>query len=107
MIRLPLRIAGFLVIAAGFVALVIDGTRSIAGQRLIATDVSEVWRSVHAASLTQIEAWLRGAAPDWVWDPVALVLLGLPAAAVGLALGALMMWLGRSREPQIGVIGRR
>jgi hypothetical protein len=107
MIRLPLRIAGFLVIAAGFVALVIDGTRSIAGQRLIATDVSDVWRAVHAASLSQLEAWLRAAAPAWVWDPVVLTLIALPAAAVGLVLGALMMWLGRSRTPQIGVVGRR
>jgi hypothetical protein len=107
MIRLPLRIAGFLVIAAGFVALVIDGTRSIAGQRLITTDVSEVWRAIHSASLAQSEAWLRGGAPDWVWDPLVLTLISLPAAAVGLGLGALMMWLGRSRAPQIGVIGRR
>lgn len=107
MIRLPLRILGFVLIVAGFVALVIDGTRSIAGQRLIATAVSDAWRAVHFDSLTRAEAWLRQAAPPWVWDPAMLTLIGLPVAAVGLGLGSLLMWIGRSRAPQIGVIGRR
>lgn len=107
MIRLPFRILGFVLIVAGFVALVIDGTRSIAGQRLIATALSDTWRAVHLDSLTRAEAWLRQAAPPWVWDPVVLTLIALPAAAVGLGLGALLMWIGRSRAPQIGVIGRR
>ncbi|WP_296579071.1 PetM family of cytochrome b6f complex subunit 7 [Phreatobacter sp.] len=107
MFRLPLRILGFVLIVAGFVTLVIDGTRSIAGQRLIATAVSDVWRAIHFDSLTWAEAWTRQAAPPWLWDPVMLTLIGLPAAAVGLGLGALLMWIGRSRAPQIGVIGRR
>lgn len=107
MIRLPLRILGFVLIVAGFVALVIDGTRSIAGQRLIATAVSDTWRAVHFDSLTRAEARLREAAPPWVWDPVVISLIGLPVAAVGLGLGAVLMWLGRGRRPQIGVVGRR
>jgi len=107
MLRFPLRFLGFLLIAAGFVLVVIDGTRSIAGQRLIVTSVSEVWRSVSAESLTRTEAWLRAQGSDWLWDPALLTVIGWPAAAVGLVVGALLMWLGRSREPQIGVVGRR
>ena len=62
MIRFPLRLAGFLLIAAGFVALVIDGTRSIAGQRLLMTSVSDTWRAIHLDSLgaaqKALQAWV-------------------------------------------------
>lgn len=107
MIRFPLRIAGFLLIAAGFVALVIDGTRSIAGQRLMMTSISDTWRSIHLDSLAQVQKALQASGPEWLWDPLMLVVLALPTAAVGLGLGALLMLAGRRREPQIGVIGRR
>ena len=107
MLRFPLRFLGFLLMAAGFVLVVIDGTRSIAGQRLIVTSLSEVWRSMHAESLARVETVLRAQGPDWLWDPAALTVIAWPAAAAGLILGALLMWVGRSRRPQIGVVGRR
>lgn len=107
MIRFPFRLAGFLLIAAGFIALVIDGTRSIAGQRLMMTAVSDTWRAIHLDSLGQVQKALEGAGSAWLWDPVAVTLISLPTAAVGLVLGALLMLAGRRREPQIGVIGRR
>lgn len=107
MIRFPLRLAGFLLIAAGFVALVIDGTRSIAGQRLLMTSVSDTWRAIHLDSLGEVQKALQASGPAWLWDPLALTLLALPTSAVGLALGTLLMLAGRRREPQIGVIGRR
>ncbi|KAF0123312.1 MAG: hypothetical protein FD152_3343 [Xanthobacteraceae bacterium] len=107
MIRFPLRFAGFLLIAAGFVALVIDGTRSIAGQRLMMTSISDTWRAIHFDSLGQVQKALQASGQEWLWDPLMLVLLALPTAAVGLGLGALLMLAGRRREPQIGVIGRR
>lgn len=107
MLRFPLRFLGFLLIAAGFVLVVIDGTRSIAGQRLIVTSLSEVWRSIHAESLARAEALLKAQGPDWLWDPALLTVIAWPAAAAGLVIGAALMWLGRSRAPQIGVVGRR
>lgn len=107
MIRFVLRLAGFLVMAVGFIALVIDGTRSIAGQRLIATTGAETWRAIHADSLSQVEKALAARQLDWLWDPVILTALVVPTAVTGLVLGALLMLAGRRREPQIGVIGRR
>lgn len=107
MIRFGLRLTGFLIVAFGFVLAVIDGTRSIAGQSLTFTSLSETWRAVHGASLVELEKAMTGHGVDWLWDPVMLVVLALPTAALALGLGALLMALGRSREPQIGVIGRR
>lgn len=107
MFRFLFRIVGFVLIATGFVALVIDGTRSIAGQRLIATSGAETWRAIHPDSLMAAEKALAARNLVWLWDPVLLNALALPTAAIGLLLGALFMLIGRRNEPQIGVIGRR
>ncbi|WP_439572921.1 hypothetical protein [Phreatobacter sp.] len=107
MIRFSLRFTGFLIVAFGFVLAVIDGTRSIAGQTLLFTSLSESWRAVHPRSLVDLEQTLAGRGLDWLWDPVMLVMLALPMAALALVFGALLMALGRKREPRIGVIGRR
>ncbi len=107
MIRFVFRLIGFLLIAAGFVALVIDGTRSIAGQRLITTSGADTWRAIHADSLAQLDKLLAARGLGWLWDPVLLTALAIPTAATGLALGALFMLIGRRNEPQVGVIGRR
>jgi hypothetical protein len=107
MIRFVFRFIGFILIAAGFVALVIDGTKSIAGQRLIYTVVGETWRAIHADSLGSLQKAIEARGITWLWDPVMLTALILPTAAVGLGLGALFMMIGRRHDPQIGVIGRR
>lgn len=107
MIRFALRLVGLLIVAGGFVLLVIDGTRSIAGQGLFFTSVAESWRGLHGSSLLDLEQAIAVRGLDWLWDPVMLVALALPTAAVALAVGAVLMALGRRREPRIGVIGRR
>ncbi|CEJ11296.1 hypothetical protein BN1110_01584 [bacterium YEK0313] len=107
MIRFIVRALGFVLVAVGFVALVIDGTKSIAGSRLIYTVIGETWRTLQPASLNAVQPVLEKAGFAWLWDPVMLNLLVLPTALVGLGLGGLLMIAGRRREPQIGVIGRR
>lgn len=107
MIRFSLRLLGFVFTALGFVALVIDGARSVAGGRLIYTVVGETWRAVHFNSLQLIQPALERHVAEWLWDPVMLTILLLPTALVGLGLGGLLLALGRRREPTIGVIGRR
>jgi len=107
MIRFLFRLLGLVLIAVGFVALVIDGTRSIAGQRLITTSGADSWRAIHPASLGEVEKLLVARDLDWVWDPGLLAVLAVPTAVTGLLLGAIMMLIGRRNEPQVGVIGRR
>ncbi|QCI65232.1 hypothetical protein [Phreatobacter stygius] len=107
MIRFVLRLVGFILVALGFIALVIDGTKSIAGGRLIYTVIGETWRTLHSDSLQAVQPALEKAGLAWLWDPVMLTVLILPTALAGLGLGALLMIAGRKYEPQIGVIGRR
>jgi hypothetical protein len=107
MIRFVFRLFGFGLMALGFVALVIDGTKSIAGSRLIYTELGETWRTLSLDSLNAAEPALARHGLAWLWDPAVTSVLILPTALVGLGLGAVLMMAGRRREPRIGVIGRR
>jgi hypothetical protein len=104
MIRFLLRSLGLLMLAAAFVFLVYDGTRSIAANQLVYTKVDEVWSLVHAASLQQLQPWIESHGPHWLWDPVVTNVLNGPAAvALGIA-GALLIPLGRRRKQLIGYV---
>jgi hypothetical protein len=107
MFRFLFRLIGFVLLAAGFVALVIDGTKSIAAGRVIVTVLGETWRNLHFTSLQTAQPAIEHHLASWLWDPVMMSVLLSPTAAVGLIVGAMLMWLGRKPAPRIGVIGRR
>lgn len=102
MIRFLLRTLGLLFLAAAFLFLVYDGTRSIAANFIMYTKADEVWSLVHAASLQQFQPWIEQHAPQWVWDPALPAILRAPAAAVLTVPGAVLILLGRRKKPLIG-----
>ena len=106
MIRFVFRFFGLWILAAGFVALVRDGTKSIAGNALFMTGLSEDWTNIHANSLQALEqAVARSVDPyvgGWVWDPVVLAILSAPTFVVLGILGSLLILIGRKRKPLIG-----
>jgi hypothetical protein len=102
MIRFLLRTLGLLFLAAAFIFLVYDGTRSIAANQLVYTKVDEVWSLVHAASLQQLQPWIESHGPQWLWDPVVTDVLNGPAALVLGIVGILLIPLGRRRRQLIG-----
>jgi len=102
MIRFLLRTLGLLFLAAAFIFLVYDGTRSIAANVLLYSKVDEIWSLVHTASLQQLQPWIEKNAPRWLWDPVVTTLLGAPAVVVSGIIGAIFMLLGRRKKPLIG-----
>jgi hypothetical protein len=102
MIRFLLRTLGLLFLAAAFVFVVYDGTKSIAANALVYTKVSEIWTLLHASSLQQLQPLIEKNAPPWLWDPVAVRVLEAPAlVALGL-IGAILVLLGRRKKPLIG-----
>jgi hypothetical protein len=102
MIRFLFRTLGLLFLAAAFVFLVYDGTKSIAASALVYTKVNEVWTLLHAASLQQLQPLIERNASPWLWDPVAVTVLNAPAfAALGI-VGANLVLLGRRKKPLIG-----
>ena len=102
MIRFLLRTLGLLFLAAAFIFLVYDGTRSIAANVLLYSKVDEIWSLVHQASLQQLQPLIEKNAPTWVWDPVITTVLDAPATVVLAIVGAILILLGRRRKPLIG-----
>jgi ABC-type phosphate transport system permease subunit len=102
MIRFLLRTLGLLCLAAAFVFLVYDGTRSISDNAVEYTKVEDVWSLVHTASLQQLRPWIESHGPRWLWDPVATTILASPSAVALAILGAIMIPLGRRKKRMIG-----
>ncbi len=102
MIRFLLRTLGLLFLAAAFIFLVYDGTRSIAANMVLYTKVDEIWSLVHQASLQQLQPLIEKKAPPWVWDPVMTTVLDAPATAALAIVGAILILLGRRKKPLIG-----
>jgi hypothetical protein len=106
MFRFLSRFLGIWLLAGAFVALVIDGTRSIAASRIVLTTTGEAWSVLHRASLEQFRAYIVGGFPAWAWDPVALNLLLTPLWALLGVLGIVFALLGRTPARPIGYSSR-
>src|SRR5258708_38049593 len=102
MIRFLLRTLGLLFLAAAFIFLVYDGTRSIAANVLLYSKVDEIWSLLHTASLQQLQPPIEKHAPPWLWDPVVTTVLDAPAIVVLGMIGAILILLGRRKKPLIG-----
>ncbi len=107
MLRTLSRMIGYALLAGAFIAIVVDGTRSIAASSLVLTPVQSFVERLSATvlpalrqSLLQLHAAL--------WDPVAVTLLKTPLAAALLVIGVLFVALAAGgREPSVGVLSRR
>lgn len=97
MFRFLFRFIGFWLLAGGFVALIVDGTRSIAASALAFTSVGEAWYMAAPASLERAELSARASWPV-LWDHAAAPFLTLPAFFVLVLFGVILMALGRVRE---------
>ncbi|HEY5305164.1 MAG TPA: hypothetical protein VIJ52_00655 [Pseudolabrys sp.] len=102
MIRFLLRFIGLIGLAAAFILVIYDGTKSIAGNELFLTSVSTLWTLINANSLAKLQPLLSPYANGILWDPIAVAVLAAPAwAALGI-LGILFILLGRRKKPLIG-----
>ena len=106
MIRFLVRLVGFLLVAAAFVALVIDGIRSIAAEQLVIMPLGEAGFRLFPRTFPLIEPALVRHVHPFLWDPIVLNLLTLPTWLVTGLLGILLLWLGRRRPAPVGVLTR-
>ncbi|GAB4069767.1 hypothetical protein KHC28_24725 [Ancylobacter sonchi] len=94
MIRFLLRFLGLWLLAGGFVALVLDGTRSIASSRVLYTPLGDAWAAVSATGLGRA---LDAELPAAGWESLATPLMQAPLAAVLVVIGLVLIVLGRKR----------
>ena len=107
MLRFIARALGLLLIAAGFVGVVIDGTRSIANGTVMFTPLGEAAYRVFGERYLLLQPAIERHVHPLLWDPVVLNLTLLPGSVVALVLGILLLWLGQKRPEPIGfAVGR-
>jgi hypothetical protein len=100
MLRLLCRLLGVLLLAGGFVALVVDGTRSIAGGGLYLTTLSAALQGFAPLLYRGLQSAVLAHLPDFVWDPLLAKLMLAPVSLVLGGVGALCVAL--SHKPQTG-----
>jgi hypothetical protein len=106
MFRFLFRFIGLWMLAGAFVALVIDGTRSITAGRIVIMPVAEGWLAVHPASLEWLKVVVERDISPRLWDPVLLQVMYAPLWLVLAVVGALLIFLGRRRARPIGYSSR-
>jgi hypothetical protein len=101
------RSLGLLLIAAGFVGLVIDGTRSIVNNAVSFAPVGKVAGVMFPGGMDGLEGSIAQRGYPWLWDPIATHVLQLPASVTGFIIGAFLMWLGQKPLEPIGYMAER
>ncbi len=102
MIRFVIRTLGLLIVAGGFVALVIDGARTIANGALAFTPLGETAFKAFPASFPILQPAVERHVHPLLWDPVLLNLFLAPTFAVAFVVGFALLWLGRRKPEPIG-----
>lgn len=105
--RVLLRFLGLILVAAGFVVGVIDGTRSIADSALVVTPLGTTLRTAFGGRVDDAALALGRNVHPLLADPVATAALAVPTALAALGLGLLLLWLGRRPQPVIGFDTKR
>ena len=95
MIRFLSRFVGLWLVAGALVALVIDATKSIAASELTVTPLgAAIDATLGAAVLKSTEAFVTHDVGSWLWNPLIVWVLALPAWAVLGVLGFFVTYLG-------------
>ena len=102
MIRFLFRFVGLLGMALAFVFLVYDGTRSIANRTVDLTTFEKFWNEVYQRSPQDVLKPHLAPIGNWLWDPVAVSVLGAPIWLILAVVASLLMILGRKKKPLIG-----
>jgi hypothetical protein len=102
MIRFVFRFFGLICLAAAFVLVIYDGTKSIAADNLYLTSVQALWDLINAGSLARLKPVIVPYAHGVLWDPVMLTFLAAPSWLVLGVLGIIFVLFGRKKKPLIG-----
>jgi hypothetical protein len=106
MIRFLFRFLGLICLAAAFILVVYDGTKSIAANKLYFTSVQALWQLVNAASLQtfiqDMKPLVSPYAGGMLWDPGVLGILAAPSWSLLGIFGIIFLLLGRRKKPLIG-----
>ena len=106
MIGLLVRSTAFGVLAVAFALLVVDGTRSLAGNELLLTPLGKLAFDLWPERMALLQPAIERNLHPLLWDPVLLSALKLPGWLILGAAGAVLFYAGRRRAPEIGFSSR-
>ena len=92
------RLIGLVLILLAVIAFVVDGTKSLAENKLVITALGQHWFNLHPSSLNTLQAAIERNVNPFLWDPVVFTIIQWPAWAVLVVLGLLFYWIGRRRR---------
>lgn len=102
MIKFIARFIGLWLIAGALVALVVDGTKTIAASTLTVTPLGQSWYAISPTSLMSAQSFIQGTVEayigHWLWDPLIVWILLLPTWLVLGLIGAWLVYVGRKRR---------
>jgi hypothetical protein len=93
--RLILRVLGTWLIGLALVLLVVDGTKSLGANAIVFTSLSDLWISLHPASLVAVEGFFDSRFFAALLDVALQAVLDYPAFAVFGLPGIVLALLGR------------
>jgi hypothetical protein len=99
-LKFLVRSLGLLLVAAGFVGLVIDGTRSMVNQSVSFVSIEGAVGILFPGAVKGLE----GQTYSWLWDPWVVQFFQLPASVTGFLIGALLLWLGQKPTEPVGYV---
>src|SRR5262249_36227510 len=102
MFRFIFRFIGLWILAVAFVALIRDGTKTIAGSAMVFTKLGKDWYDFHPGSLLLAQPAIERHVTPWLWNPVIQTVLEQPTWLVLGVLGAILVLIGRKKRPLIG-----
>ena len=102
MLRAIFRFVGLMFLAAGFAALVVDGSKSIASNAIVLTPLGATIAQLAPAKLPLLQAALEKKFGPWAWNPAAVTLLATPDWLAAGLLGGLLFLVTRRRRAPIG-----
>ena len=102
MIRFLFRFIGLICMAAAFILVIYDGTKSIASNNVYLTSVRTLWELINAGSLAKLRPLIEPYAGGLLWDPVMVGILTAPSWSLLGGFGILLIMLGRKKKPLIG-----
>jgi hypothetical protein len=102
MLRLLIRFLGLALLAGGFVALVVDGTRSLAGGSVYVTTLGAALQGPWPAAYQASRAAVLSRFPTFVWDPAITHLLLTPVSVALCGLGAAFILLSHKHRALVG-----
>ncbi len=106
MTKFVFRITAFLLLAAGFVAAVMDGARTLANSTLSYASLGETAMRLLGDRFLLIQPAVERLLHPLLWDPVLLKLWLLPTSVMLLGLGFVFYRLGRRPRTTIGYLTR-